>query len=94
MQFGLPVIVSDRVGCRIDLVEPEKTGLVFASGDAESLAACVSRLMGDPENARAMGAAGRRRISAFTTAEAVRGILAAIGMIPASLLPPVAVAVG
>jgi len=94
MQFGLPVIVSDHVGCQIDLVEPEKTGLVFSSGDAESLAACVSRLMGDPDNARAMGEAGRRRISTFTTAEAARGILAAIGVVPATLSSPTALAVG
>ncbi|MEC8209146.1 MAG: glycosyltransferase, partial [Verrucomicrobiota bacterium] len=34
--FGLPVIVSDRVGCFPDLVTP-KTGRVFPSGDESAL---------------------------------------------------------
>lgn len=40
---GTPVIVSDRVGCHKDLVSSE-TGLVFKSGDENSLMAAVSRI--------------------------------------------------
>lgn len=48
MSAGLPVIVSDRVGAREDLVDNRNTGLVFTSGDKDALAACMRRLVNDP----------------------------------------------
>ncbi len=41
---GIPVIVSDHVGCREDLVT-ENTGLVFENNNAESLKQCITRVM-------------------------------------------------
>jgi glycosyltransferase involved in cell wall biosynthesis len=38
MACGLPAIVSDRVGCHPDLVNPGQTGAVFACGDIPGLA--------------------------------------------------------
>ncbi len=38
MVCGLPAIVSDRVGCGPDLVEPGVTGAVFPFGDIPALA--------------------------------------------------------
>lgn len=40
---GLPVIVSDNVGCKDDLVT-EKTGLVFQSGSKVSLSQAVKKI--------------------------------------------------
>lgn len=40
---GTPVIVSDKVGCRDDLVT-EETGLVFNAGSHESLAQAVEKI--------------------------------------------------
>lgn len=40
---GLPVIVSDNVGCKDDLVA-EKTGLVFQSGSKVSLSQAVKKI--------------------------------------------------
>lgn len=37
MQFGLPCIVSDRVGCGPDLVSDGQTGFIFPHGDAGAL---------------------------------------------------------
>lgn len=37
MACGKPVIVSDKVGCAIDLVQEGKTGYVFASANVEQL---------------------------------------------------------
>lgn len=37
MQFGMPAVVSDRVGCGPDLVEPGLTGRIFPAGDAAAL---------------------------------------------------------
>lgn len=40
---GTPVIVSDKVGCAIDLVT-EDTGLIFRSGDGDDLKAKVLKM--------------------------------------------------
>lgn len=37
MACGLPVIVSDKVGCSVDLVENDKNGYIFKSNDEEEL---------------------------------------------------------
>ena len=38
MTYGLPCIVSDRVGCGPDLIHEGRTGFVFPVGDVETLA--------------------------------------------------------
>lgn len=45
MTFGLPVIVSDKVGCRVDLVEDGKNGFVFESGNKLMLIESMERLI-------------------------------------------------
>ncbi|MEM5830899.1 MAG: glycosyltransferase family 4 protein [Candidatus Aenigmatarchaeota archaeon] len=37
MNFGLPIIVSDMVGCGPDLVKSEENGFIFKTGDIEEL---------------------------------------------------------
>lgn len=44
---GIPVIVSDSGG-PLEIVRPETNGLVFATGDADDLAACMRRLVLEP----------------------------------------------
>ncbi len=78
MQFGLPAVVSDRVGCHRDLVIPEATGAVFPDADAPALAAALAPLVRDPEARREMGRRARRHVSRFTTGASVRGILEAL----------------
>lgn len=56
-----PVIATDISGVS-ELVEHEVTGLLVPPGDATALAAAIQRLIGDPELARSLGAAGRRRV--------------------------------
>jgi glycosyltransferase involved in cell wall biosynthesis len=59
MASALPVVASP-VGANRDIVVAGETGFL-ASGDADWVAA-LSRLQGDPELRRRMGAAGRRRV--------------------------------
>lgn len=47
MAAGLPVIVSDKVGAREDLVEGRETGLIFRHGNQEELADCMKSLVDD-----------------------------------------------
>ena len=56
---GLPVLVSDRPGLRA-FVEKHECGLTADEGSPESIAAAVNALLGDPDLARRLGAAGAR----------------------------------
>jgi glycosyltransferase involved in cell wall biosynthesis len=60
----VPVIGSDARGIR-DLLAGGG-GVVVPVGNVERLAAAIRDLMDDPEKARAMGAAGRRSMSAYS----------------------------
>jgi glycosyltransferase involved in cell wall biosynthesis len=79
MQCGLPVVVSDRVGCGRDLVVEGETGYVYPSGDVESLAQCLEKLVADPEWTRGMGRNARQIAARYTIDAAAEGILQAIG---------------
>lgn len=59
---GLPVIATD-VGGVADVVVDGETGFLVPSGDAGLLADRIADLLGDPDLARRMGDAGRRRIA-------------------------------
>jgi glycosyltransferase involved in cell wall biosynthesis len=70
---GLPVVVSDRVGCAPDLVTDGVTGAVFASESAESLAAGLGRawpLVGRSEVREAC----RQRAADYSLMRAAEGI--------------------
>lgn len=62
MLFGRPAIVSDRVGCGPDLVEPGVTGMRFAFGDHTALASCMKTLADDRDGLARMGGAARARV--------------------------------
>jgi glycosyltransferase involved in cell wall biosynthesis len=63
MAAGKPVVAT-AVGGSVELVEHEQTGLLVAPHDANALAAAIGRLIENPEQAAAFGAAGHRRIEA------------------------------
>jgi len=56
---GTPVIAADMGGIR-EIVEPGRTGLVFAPGDATDLATRVEQALGSPETLVRMGCAARQ----------------------------------
>jgi glycosyltransferase involved in cell wall biosynthesis len=55
MNFGLPLLLSDRCGCAADLAEDGVNGYVFPAGD-------IARLAGRLAQLEAMGTAGRLRM--------------------------------
>ena len=83
MLFGLPVIVSDQVGCGPDLVREDVTGYIF-SGEAEGLATAMVRLLKNRERAPAMGEAGRKLVleqySMRTATEGLKAALQAVSL--------------
>jgi glycosyltransferase involved in cell wall biosynthesis len=76
---GLPVIAA-RASSLPEIVLDEETGLLVPPGDADALAAAIARLLDEPARARALGAAGRRRIVAdFAPADTLQRFLELTG---------------
>ena len=62
MCAGLPVIVSDEVGCVPDLVRDGINGAQIKARDVDSLVTALKSVIADDENRRAMGRASLRII--------------------------------
>lgn len=75
MASGLPVILSDRVGCHPDLVQPGVTGFVFPFGQIEILAAIIRELMRRNDGGDSMGRAAQARVADYSVARLVEGTL-------------------
>ena len=82
MACGRPAVVSDRVGCAPDLIQPT-TGRVVPAGDATALAVALAEVA-SPGAARSMGAAARRLIGRWTLDEAAARMADAVrSLVPA-----------
>jgi glycosyltransferase involved in cell wall biosynthesis len=68
MAMSRPV-VGTRVNAIPEAVVHERTGLLVPPGDARTLAEAIVILLKDPQKARAMGRAGRRRVESSFTLE-------------------------
>jgi len=63
MAAGLPVVAT-RVGGNPEAIDEGVTGLLVPASDPRALAEAIAALLSDPERARTMGGAGRRRVDA------------------------------
>ena len=63
MASGLPCVVSDQVGCAIDLVEKKKTGRVFPCGDIDQFATSIFELATDVPKRKEIGGNAKSLIS-------------------------------
>jgi glycosyltransferase involved in cell wall biosynthesis len=61
MASRLPVIATD-VGGNAETVVQGETGLLAPGGDAQAIASCLVRLLGDRDMRRRMGEAGHQRV--------------------------------
>lgn len=64
MACGTPVVAS-RVGGIPEEIDDGKTGKLFASGSWQELGAALNELLENPQQARALGSAGRERAEAM-----------------------------
>lgn len=62
MSFGLPCIISDSLPGALDLIENDKNGLVFKSGDSKDLADKLFDLIENPEKRVKLGLQARSRV--------------------------------
>ena len=67
MATGLPAVVTDVSGSGQVVVDGE-SGLVVPPGDVERLCAAIGLMLDDPDRAKRMGIAGRRRVDRFFSA--------------------------
>jgi glycosyltransferase involved in cell wall biosynthesis len=67
-----PVVVTDVGGAREAVVEG-KTGYIVPPGDDEAMADRITRLLNQPEQARAMGEMGRKRVEELFSCRAQLG---------------------
>ena len=74
MAAGLPVAVSDRVGCREDLVTAA-TGWTFPPGTVDDLADGLRRVLADRARWVAMGVAAADLVAAWDVDRFSRGLL-------------------
>lgn len=77
LNFGLPVLVSDKVGCAGDLVRPEN-GFVVPANDPVGLARCLAELVDSPDLRERLGSAARGIVDGWRYEVAAAGVLAAV----------------
>ena len=77
LNFSLPAVVSDRVGCAEDLVRPGWNGFVVGHTDVGALARAIATLVAEPGARVLMGARGRSLIDRYSVERCADGIEAA-----------------
>lgn len=83
LEHGLPCVVSDRVGCREDLIERGVTGDIFKAGDQDDLARAILHMMKLVPSA-VVRQRCRDKVSTYSIDEAARGIARAYAAIAVS----------
>lgn len=77
MAAGLPVVATD-VGGNAEAVQDGVTGHIVPPENPQALASAICEVVGDPNRAKAMGEAGRERVSEKFTTEAMMKQLVAV----------------
>ena len=72
---GLPVVAS-TIGGLVDTVVPGRTGLLVPPGDVPALTAALDDIVSNPDRARALGRAGRDRVTTSFTWDCIADTLA------------------
>ena len=82
MASGLTAIVSDQVGCAVDLIESGVTGDVFPCGDVVALATLLERYANAQGQLARMGAAAREKVTKGYNFECVvAGVMKALAFV-------------
>jgi glycosyltransferase involved in cell wall biosynthesis len=66
MACGVPIAATDKCGGAIDLIENEKNGYIFKSGDVAGLSKILSAFAADKEKAKLMSEYSREKIKKFS----------------------------
>ena len=66
MNFELPVVVSDMVGCTDDLVVTNKTGFTYNCGNFEELSDIIKKLLVDSELRKTLGRNSKEKVDEYS----------------------------
>jgi len=77
MNFGLPIIVSDKVGCAEDLVRPGRNGFIVPHRDIAALAQAIAALVADSRMRAEFGAHSLALVDEYSVERCADGIIAA-----------------
>ncbi len=80
MLCGLPVVVSNRVGAKFDLVRPGANGYLFPVADVDALAAILKEILPDREKRARMGAAAMQQMQRWSPREYVESLVRAVNL--------------
>jgi glycosyltransferase involved in cell wall biosynthesis len=78
MNFQLPVVVSDRVGCAADLVRDGQTGYVIDHRSTAALADRLALLVDDPALRARLGACGSELVAGWNHDVAAESVVSAV----------------
>lgn len=81
MNASRPVIVSDDVGCAVDLVTDGVEGFVYPVRNIEALTDSLRRILESPEMTARMGQSAQERIDAWDFEANVKGLRDAIARV-------------
>jgi glycosyltransferase involved in cell wall biosynthesis len=81
MAAGVPIVASDLPALR-EVLRHEQNALLATPGDAESFAAAVRRILGDPELAARLGAQARADVLDFSWDARAAALLDFLGSAP------------
>lgn len=87
MAAGIP-IVAGRAPAVVELLGNGEYGVLVTPGDAPALAQALDRLLGDPEEQRRLGDAGRRRVQRYDAPRVALEFLDAVGLSKMPLREP------
>jgi glycosyltransferase involved in cell wall biosynthesis len=73
-----PVVVSDRIGARYDLIREGETGLVYSCGNVDALAAILQNVLPNRVRLRQMGEAAYQRMENWSPREYVEALVQAL----------------
>lgn len=77
MNFSLPIVTTDKVGCAADLVRPGWNGSIVRHDDVASYAVELKALVADEERRRLFGSRSRAIVADYSVESCADGIVAA-----------------
>lgn len=87
MLCGLPVVISDQVGAKFDLVRSGENGYIFPVGDLDALVVILKDILPDIEKRARMSAAALQRMQTWSPREYVNSIVRAVNLATKDKVP-------
>lgn len=84
MNFGLPIITTDKVGAHADLVESDGNGIIVPAGDRVALRSALSTLVDSDELRTRFGRKSREIIDGWNFDACVEAVVRALAYVAAS----------